>query len=96
MNRTAGYCVRAMLVAAIAICLGACPGGGGKGNGGSGSALSLDVRAWGWNEYGQLGDGMNSTISSTPVQMVDTSDPTGFLTGVIAVAAGLDYTVGLP
>ena len=52
------------------------------------------VRAWGWNNDGQLGDG-TTTSSSTPVQVIDPSDPTGFLTGVTAVAAGLSHTVAL-
>ena len=45
------------------------------------------VRAWGGNGAGALGDG-TMTDSWTPVQVVDPSDPTGFLTGVVAVAAG--------
>ncbi|MCZ6690632.1 MAG: hypothetical protein O7H41_13635 [Planctomycetota bacterium] len=52
------------------------------------------VRAWGDNLDGQLGDG-TGTASSTPVQVVDPSDPTGFLTGVTAVAAGAFHTVAL-
>ncbi|MCZ6688290.1 MAG: hypothetical protein O7H41_01680 [Planctomycetota bacterium] len=52
------------------------------------------VRAWGYNYYGVLGDG-TITDSFTPVQVVDPSDPTGFLTGVTAVAAGATHTVAL-
>ena len=52
------------------------------------------ARAWGYNWYGQLGDGRASSIKPTPVQVVDPSDPTGFLTGVTAVTAG-SHTVAL-
>ena len=47
------------------------------------------VWTWGYNEHGQLGDG--TTIQrTTPVQVKDTNDSTGFLTRVIAVASGGD------
>ena len=52
------------------------------------------VRAWGDNLYGQLGDG-TTTDALEPVQVVDLSDPTGFLTTVAAVAAGRSHTVAL-
>ena len=52
------------------------------------------LRSWGNNFYGQLGDGM-FTDSSTPMQVIDPSDPTGFLTGVTVVAAGWWHTVAL-
>ncbi|MCZ6692137.1 MAG: cell wall anchor protein [Planctomycetota bacterium] len=52
------------------------------------------VRVWGWHRFGQLGDG-TTTDSSTPVQVVDPSDPTSFLTGVTAVAAVNHHTVAL-
>ena len=53
------------------------------------------VRAWGYNYRGQLGDGTSLSFRLTPVQVVDLSDPTGFLTDVIAVSAGKNHTVAL-
>jgi alpha-tubulin suppressor-like RCC1 family protein len=59
-------------------------------------ALKSDgtVRAWGNNAWGQLG---NNTFksSSVPVQIVDPSDPSGFLTHVIAIAAGTSFSLAL-
>jgi alpha-tubulin suppressor-like RCC1 family protein len=52
------------------------------------------VWAWGWNDKGQLGNG-TTTDQPTPVQVKDPSDPTGFLSGVIAVAAGEWVGLGL-
>ncbi len=50
--------------------------------------------AWGANGNGQLGDG---TIDnrSTPIQVKDPSDPSTFLTNVIAVAAGERHSLVL-
>ena len=55
------------------------------------------LRAWGVNDDGQLGDGTGgfATHSATPVRVVDPTDPTGFLTGVTAVAAGRRHTVAV-
>jgi alpha-tubulin suppressor-like RCC1 family protein len=65
------------------------------------------VYAWGYNDSGQLGDGCilppspdaDCTDSSTPVQVEDLSTPpptgTGFLTDVVAIAAGKKHTVAL-
>jgi alpha-tubulin suppressor-like RCC1 family protein len=52
------------------------------------------VRAWGANHQGQLGDGTN-TGSTVPVQVIDPTDPSGFLTGVTAVAAGDEHSLAL-
>ncbi|MCZ6688288.1 MAG: hypothetical protein O7H41_01660 [Planctomycetota bacterium] len=54
------------------------------------------LRAWGYNENGQLGNGTTSLFATpTPVRVVDPSDPTGLLTGGITVAAGYFHTVAL-
>ena len=91
MIRTARRWVRAVLVAALAVCPGACPGCGGEG---SPQPLAGTLQAWGSNGGGQLGDG-TTTSRSTSVHVVDPTDPTGFLTGVTAVATGRLYTVAL-
>ncbi len=59
-------------------------------------ALRNDGTVWarGRNTYGQLGTG-NTTTSYTPVQVIDSSDSSGNLTGVVAVAAGGDYSLAL-
>jgi alpha-tubulin suppressor-like RCC1 family protein len=66
--------------------------------GGQGHSLALTedgtVWAWGLNQYGQLGDGTN-TDSSTPVQVKDSTDPTGYLSGVTALAAGSSHSLAL-
>ena len=59
-------------------------------------ALKSDgtVLAWGLNATGQLGDG--TTIQrTTPVQVKDPADPTGFLAGVKAIAAGSAHSLAL-
>ena len=55
------------------------------------------VWAWGGNASGQLGDGTigGYTSKNTPVQVLDPSDPTGYLTGVIAIAAGDEHSLAL-
>jgi alpha-tubulin suppressor-like RCC1 family protein len=57
------------------------------------------VWAWGWNNVGQLGNGSFTTTGcqciSTPVQVHDPSDPSGFLQGVTAIAAGGDHGLAL-
>ncbi len=52
------------------------------------------VWAWGNNDYGQLGDG-TTTFSLSPVQVKDPTNPSGFLTGVTAIAAGWAHSVAL-
>jgi alpha-tubulin suppressor-like RCC1 family protein len=58
-------------------------------------ALKNDGTVWAWgnNYYGQLGDGGSN--SYTPLQVVDTNDPTGFLTGVKDISGGFYHTVAL-
>lgn len=50
------------------------------------------VWTWGGNYKGQLGDGTN-TAKSRPVQVKVIG--TGFLTGIVAVAAGSEHTIAL-
>ena len=45
------------------------------------------VWAWGMNWYGGLGDG-TTTNRNAPVPVIDTGDPSGYLTGVVQVASG--------
>ncbi len=57
------------------------------------------VWAWGANNYGQLGDGNNDEsiddVTSTPRQVVDPVDSSGYLTGVAMVASGADHSLAL-
>ncbi|MCZ6692209.1 MAG: hypothetical protein O7H41_21710 [Planctomycetota bacterium] len=53
-----------------------------------------DVKAWGDNFAGQIGDGTRDNMRLTPVHVLDPADPSGFLTGVSAIAAGY-HTVAL-
>ena len=59
-------------------------------------ALKSDgsVWTWGYNAFGQLGNG-NNTNSSLRVRVVDPGDPSGFLTGVTAIAAGGNHSLAL-
>ncbi len=51
------------------------------------------VWAWGYNGYGQLGDGTTAN-KTTPVQVRGIGG-TGYLTGVVSVAAGPHYSIAL-
>lgn len=59
-------------------------------------ALKADgtVWAWGHNYDGCLGDG-TTTDSNSPIQVRDPGDPSGYLTGVVAVDAGAAHGVAL-
>ncbi len=65
---------------------------------GQGHSLALKndgtVWAWGLNQDGQLGDG-TTTDSSTPVQVNDPTDSSGYLTDVSAIAAGSSHSLAL-
>jgi alpha-tubulin suppressor-like RCC1 family protein len=50
------------------------------------------VWAWGYNYYGQLGDGTSGNQRTLPVQVGTTGN---WLTGVVAVAAGTDHSLAL-
>jgi len=52
------------------------------------------VWAWGSNDAGQLGNNQTAD-SSLPVQVLHPADPTGHLTGVVAVAAGYGFSLAL-
>ena len=59
-------------------------------------AVKTDGTAWAWgdNTNGQLGN--NTTVASlAPVQVQDPTDVTGFLTGMVAIAGGAEYSLGL-
>ncbi len=65
--------------------------------GGSDHTLALKsdgtVWAWGYNGYGQLGDN-TTTERVTPVQ-VHGFNNVGFLTGIVAIAAGADHSMAI-
>jgi len=58
-------------------------------------ALKSDgtIWVWGWNPYGQLGDG-TETSSSTPVQVLGPGG-SGYLTDVVAISGGHHHSVAL-
>lgn len=62
----------------------------------SGAEAAGDGTAWSWggNSYGQLGDGTNIG-RSTPAQVTNPTDPTGFLTDLTSVAAGGNHSLAL-
>ena len=47
------------------------------------------LKCWGFNSYGQLGDGTSGNVRTTPV------DVTGLTTEIAAVSAGADHTCAL-
>jgi RHS repeat-associated protein len=79
------------------------PGGSGAltnviavaGGGSHSLALKGDgtVWAWGWNEFGELGDN-TTTRRDAPVQVLGPGG-TGVLTGVVAIAAGVYHSMAL-
>ena len=62
-------------------------------------ALKSDgtMRAWGFNLDGRLGDGTSgsSNWKNTPVRVVDPTDPTSYLTGIIAMACGDSHSMAV-
>ena len=65
--------------------------------GGSTDSLALrndgTVWAWGYNEYGELGNG-TFTTSGTPVQVVGPGG-SGYLTGIVAIAGGSVHSLAV-
>lgn len=59
-------------------------------------ALGRDGTVWAWgdNDFGQLGDG-STAASNTPQRVIDPTDPSGYLTGVIDVAMGGQFGLAL-
>lgn len=53
------------------------------------------VWTWGFNILGELGNGTSGNSSNVPVQVLDPSDPSGFLQDVTAVAAGATHSFAL-
>ena len=60
------------------------------GGGGFSLALKNDSTVWAWgnNWYGQLGNGTNTNPGNIPVQV-------SFLTGIIAIAGGVEHSLAL-
>ncbi len=66
--------------------------------GGDFSSLAIKndgtVWAWGYNDFGQLGN--NSIVDSNiPIQVQEPTDPTGFLTNVIQITENGDHAMAL-
>lgn len=56
-------------------------------------ALKSDGTVWAWGQG--LGVGNGSSDQDTPVQVLDTSDPSGYLTAVVAIAGGDAHCLAL-
>jgi alpha-tubulin suppressor-like RCC1 family protein len=63
-------------------------------NGWHSLALKSDgtVWAWGYNPYGQIGDGSSGNVQTTPVQV---GAPGSGLTGVLAIGAGTNHSLAV-
>ncbi|MCC6629576.1 MAG: S8 family serine peptidase [Chloroflexi bacterium] len=66
----------------------------------AGGGLTLALRAdgsvwaWGWNDWGTLGDG--TTVGrAVPMPVLDPADPSGRLTGVTSLASTFNHTLAL-
>ncbi|WOX26364.1 hypothetical protein [Streptomyces solicathayae] len=53
------------------------------------------VKAWGDNEFGQLGNGTTGADSGTPVTVIDPNSPGAPLSGIRDIDAGGDYSLAL-
>ena len=60
-------------------------------------ALAADGTVWTWgnNASGQLGTGATGGYSATPVQVTHPVDPSGYLTGITAIAGGEGSCIAL-
>ncbi len=60
-------------------------------------AVRADGSVWGWgaNSNGQVGNGSASTWVTTPVKVQAPSGQSGFLSGIVAVAAGASHSLAL-
>ncbi|MFH0796212.1 MAG: choice-of-anchor D domain-containing protein [Candidatus Omnitrophota bacterium] len=58
------------------------------------SGVDTTVWTWGWDFYGQLGDGTGSDSINTPVQ-VKGAGGIDYLTNITAIAGGADHTIAL-
>ena len=68
-----------------------------------GAAVKNDgtVKSWGWNYYGQIGDGTAGSHFTSPdarpvaTQVLDPADPSGKLTGITSIATGYNHTLAI-
>ncbi len=55
-----------------------------------------NVWSWGYNATGQLGYGNNqSTDAGVPAKVKDSTDPSGFLTGIVSVSGGYAHSAAI-